>query len=70
MGKQSVNRNTYLINGQTKEAVACQATGYVNGQKVVNENNEKVLNAEGQEMMPLYSRRDSGASMVKKVGED
>ena len=27
----------------------------LNGQKVVNENNEKVLNAEGQEMMRLFT---------------
>ena len=28
------NRNTYLINGETKEAVAYSAEGYVNGQKI------------------------------------
>lgn len=65
------NRNTYLINGQTKEAVAYQATGYVNGQKVVNENNEKVLNAEGQEMMRLFTPEEiQERHNAKKVGED
>ena len=28
------NRNTYLINGETKEVVAYSAEGYVNGQKI------------------------------------
>ena len=65
------NRNTYLINGQTKEAVAYQATGYVNGQKVVNENNEKVLNAEGQEMMRLFTSEEiQERHNAAKVGED
>ena len=65
------NRNTYLINGQTKEAVAYQATGYVNGQKVVDENNEKVLNAEGQEMMRLFTPEEiQERHNAKKVGED
>jgi hypothetical protein len=65
------NRNTYLINGQTKEAVAYQATGYVNGQKVVDENNEKVLNAEGQEMMRLFTPEEiQERHNAAKVGED
>lgn len=31
------NRNTYLINGQTKEAVPYKAEGYINGQRYTDE---------------------------------
>ncbi|MEE1315611.1 MAG: hypothetical protein U0K35_00085 [Prevotella sp.] len=35
------NRNTYLINGQTKEAVKYQAEGYVNGKRANDETRPK-----------------------------
>lgn len=40
------NRNTYLINGQTKEAVPYKAEGYINGQRA-NDETRPVLNEDG-----------------------
>lgn len=52
------NRNTYLINGQSKEAVAYKAEGYINGQKVVDAEGNKVLNADGQEIMKFFTAEE------------
>jgi hypothetical protein len=49
------NRNTYLINGQTKEAVKYAAAGYINGQKVKDGEGNPVKNAEGQEIMQFFT---------------
>jgi len=53
------NRNTYLINGQTKEAVDYDAEGYINGQKVKDpETGETVKNAEGKEIMQFFTAEE------------
>lgn len=49
------NRNTYLINGQTKEAVNYAAEGYINGQKVKDAEGNPVKNTEGKEIMKFFT---------------
>lgn len=52
------NRNTYLINGKTKEAVKYAATGYINGQKVKDDDGNTIKNDAGQEMMRLFTAEE------------
>jgi len=48
------NRNTYLINGQTKEQMDILVEGYVNGQKATDANGEKIM-VNGKEMLKFFT---------------
>lgn len=49
------NRNTYLINGKTKQAVPYLAEGYINGQKEKDAEGNPILNADGKEIMKFFT---------------
>lgn len=50
------NRNTFLINGQTKEQMEILAEGYINGQKAVDpETGEKIKTGDDKEVLKFFT---------------
>jgi len=49
------NRNSYLINGETKEAVAYTAEGYINGQKATDADGNKIIASDGKEVLKFFT---------------
>lgn len=49
------SRNTFLINGQTKEQMDILAEGYINGQKATDEAGEKIKTAAGKEVLKFFT---------------
>lgn len=51
-------RKTFLVPESTKQAITYEVEGYINNNKIVDADGNKVLNAEGKEMMKLLSDAD------------
>jgi len=59
------NRNTYLINGQTKQQMEILAEGYINGQKATDADGNKIKTATDKEVLKFFTVEE-----IKKRHDD